>query len=53
MRIAVTGAMGNIGTSAGLRRRASGGSPVLRVRTVAGSLRDAVTRGPMGVRDRP
>jgi len=38
---------------AGMRERASGDSPVLRVRTVAGALRDAVTRGPVGERDRP
>lgn len=38
---------------AGMRRRDGGDSPVLRVRTVAGALRDAVIRGPVGVRDRP
>lgn len=37
----------------GMRRRASGGSPVLRARTVAGAVRDALSRGPVGVRNRP
>jgi hypothetical protein len=38
---------------AGMRERASGDTAVLRLRTVAGALRDAVTRGPVGQRDRP
>jgi len=37
----------------GMRERASGGTAALRVRTVTGALRDAVTRGPVGQRDRP
>ena len=37
----------------GMRERASGPTPVLRRRTVPGALRDLVTRGPVGQRDRP
>jgi len=37
----------------GMRERASGSTPVLRRRTVPGALRDLVTRGPVGQRDRP
>jgi UDP-glucose 4-epimerase len=35
---------------AGMRDRASGGTPVLRTRRVLGALRDAVSRGPVGRR---
>ncbi len=37
----------------GMRERASGPTPVLRRRTVPRTLRDLVTRGPAGQRDRP
>jgi nucleoside-diphosphate-sugar epimerase len=37
----------------GMRDRASGPTPVLRPRTVPRALRDLVTRGPVGQRDRP
>jgi UDP-glucose 4-epimerase len=37
----------------GMRERASVSTPVLRPRTVAGAVRDALTRGPVGQRDRP
>jgi len=37
----------------GMRDGASGRTPVLRGRTVARALRDAVRRGPVGQRDRP
>lgn len=38
---------------AGIREAASGATPVLRPRTVAGALGDAVRRGPVGQRHRP
>jgi UDP-glucose 4-epimerase len=37
----------------GMRHRASGRTPVLRPRTVAGALGDLVTHGPVGRRNRP
>jgi hypothetical protein len=37
----------------GMRHRNSAGTPVLRARTVVGALSDAVTRGPVGKRNRP
>lgn len=37
----------------GMRHRESGGTPVLRPRTVAGALRDFLTRGPVDQRNRP
>jgi nucleoside-diphosphate-sugar epimerase len=37
----------------GMRHRDSAGTPVLRARTVVGALSDAVTRGPVGKRNRP
>jgi len=37
----------------GMRKRASGPTPVLRRRTVTDALRDLVARGPVGRRDRP
>lgn len=38
---------------AGMRERDSGATPVLRRRSVPGALRDFVTRGPVGQRERP
>jgi nucleoside-diphosphate-sugar epimerase len=37
----------------GMRERASGGTPVLRPRTVLGAVGDLVTKGPVGRRTRP
>jgi UDP-glucose 4-epimerase len=37
----------------GMRHRASGGTPVLRPRTVVGALGDLLARGPVGRRTRP
>jgi nucleoside-diphosphate-sugar epimerase len=37
----------------GMRDRGSGGTPVLRPRSVAGAVRDLVTSGPVGRRSRP
>jgi hypothetical protein len=37
----------------GMRRRDADATPVLRHRSVTGTMRDLVTRGPVGQRNRP